>query len=277
TLDLRGDGLINFVVPPEAVEKIKSDGTRVGVNNTGTLLARSGQVLISASVGTQVVNAAVNMSGVVDASAFAPNGKGGSVLITSEGDINLTGQMNATGAGSGAGGQIITKAVGADNVAANAVLKAAGGADAVNQGGQIEVSGLHVLLSGNIDPGAGGTLIVDPAVFTIRNGSFGVGPDFIGEKKLEQTLQNGVSFVASAANQVIMQDLSDNVLQGGAGNLTLTAGNAIVFKGTNDKIVTGSGAITMTAGAGGIGVVGGAGHTVALISGAPGLDHAGNI
>ena len=30
TLDLRGDGLINFVVPPEAVEKIKSDGTRVG-------------------------------------------------------------------------------------------------------------------------------------------------------------------------------------------------------------------------------------------------------
>src|SRR4029077_14864103 len=93
----------------------------------------------------------------------------------------------------------------------------------------------------------------------------------------EQTLQNGVSFVASAANQVIMQDLSDNVLQGGAGNLTLTAGNAIVFKGTNDQIVTRSGNITMTAGAGGIGVVGGIGHTVALISGAPGLDHAGNI
>ena len=127
TLDLRGDGLINFVVPPEAVEKIKSDGTRVGVNNTGTLQARSGQVLISASVATQVVNAAVNMSGVVDASAFAPNGKGGSVLITSEGDINLSGQVNAAGAGSGAGGQIITKAVGADNVAANAVLTAAGG------------------------------------------------------------------------------------------------------------------------------------------------------
>ena len=165
TLDLRGDGLINFVVPPEAVEKIKSDGTRVGVNNTGTLQARSGQVLISASVATQVVNAAVNMSGVVDASAFAPNGKGGSVLITSEGDINLSGQVNAAGAGSGAGGQIITKAVGADNVAANAVLTAAGGADAVNQGGQIEVSGHHVLLSGNIDPGAGGTLIVDPGNF----------------------------------------------------------------------------------------------------------------
>jgi hypothetical protein len=33
----------------------------------------------------------------------------------------------------------------------------------------------------------------------------------------------------------------------------------------------------MTAGAGGIGIAGGFGHTVALISGAPGLDHAGNI
>ena len=141
TLDLRGDGLINFVVPPEAVEKIKTDGTRVGVNNTGTLQARSGQVLISASVATQVVNAAVNMSGVVDASAFAPNGKGGSVLITSEGDINLSGQVSAAGAGSGAGGQIITKAVGADNIAANAMMTAAAGAAAGDQGGQIEVSG----------------------------------------------------------------------------------------------------------------------------------------
>ena len=163
---------------------------------------------------TQVVNAAVNMSGVVDASAFAPNGKGGSVLITSEGDINLTGQVNAAGAGSGAGGQIITKAVGADNVAANAMLTAAAGARPVDQGGQIEVSGLHVLLSGNIDPGAGGTLIVDPPIFTIRNGSIGGGPDFIGEKKLEKILQNGVSFVASAANQVIVQDLSGQCAAG---------------------------------------------------------------
>ena len=33
TLDLRGDGLINFVVPPEAVEKILLDGNRIGVNS----------------------------------------------------------------------------------------------------------------------------------------------------------------------------------------------------------------------------------------------------
>src|SRR5215475_13941241 len=276
TLDLRGDGLINFVVPPDAVEKIKQDGNRIGVNNTGTLQARSGQVLISASVATQVVNAVVNMNGVVDASAFAPNGQGGSVLVTSQGDINIGGQMTAAGAGSGAGGQIITKAVGAANIAANAVVTAAAGPTGT-KGGVIEVSGHDVLLSGDINPGAGGSLIVDPAIFTIVNGSFGVGPDHIGEKRLEKLLNNGVNFVGSASNQVIMQDLTDNVLQGGAGNLTLKAGNAIVFQGVNDKIVTGAGNVTMTAGAGGIGVVGGPGHTVQLVSGGPGIDAAGNI
>src|SRR5215471_4531605 len=126
TLDLRGDGLINFVVPPDAVEKIKQDGNRIGVNNTGTLQARSGQVLISASVATQVVNAVVNLNGVVDASAYSPNGAGGSVLVTSAGDVNIGGQVNAAGAGTGAGGRIITQAVGADNIAGKAVLTAAG-------------------------------------------------------------------------------------------------------------------------------------------------------
>jgi filamentous hemagglutinin family protein len=155
TLDLRGDGLINFVVPPDAVEKIRQDGNRIGVNNSGTLQARSGQVLISASVATQVVNAVVNMSGVVDASAYAPNGQGGAVLVTSAGDVNIGGQVSAAGAGSGAGGQIVTQAVGADNIAKTAVLTAAGGKN--GQGGEIEVGGHKVRLSGALDPGAGGT------------------------------------------------------------------------------------------------------------------------
>src|SRR5262249_17499038 len=163
------------------------------------------QVLISASVATQVVNAVVNMSGVVDASAYATNGQGGTVLVTSEGDINIGGRVTAAGAGAGAGGQIITRAVGADKIAGNAVLTAAAGPSG-GHGGQIEVSGHDVLLSGNIDPGVGGTLVVDPANFTIRNGTAGVGPNFIGEKRLEKLLQNGVNFVGSAANAVIMQD-----------------------------------------------------------------------
>src|SRR6516162_5425847 len=279
TLDLRGDGLINFVVPPDAVQKILLDGNRVGVNNSGKLQARSGQVLISASVATEVVNAAVNMTGIVDASAYAPNGAGGSVLVTSAGDINIKGQINVAGAGSGAGGQIITKAVGADNIAANATLTAGAGATAVPgsvKGGEIEVSGHHVLLSGNIDPGAGGSLLIDPSNFIIYNTNI-PGPSGVTQKFVQKQLANGVDVHGSAVNQVIVQDLANNVLQGGAGNLTLTAGNAIVFQGVNDKIVTGAGDITMTAGAGGIGEALGPGHTVSIVSGGPGVSQAGDI
>src|SRR5476651_1611073 len=81
TLDLSGTGLINFVVPAGAVEKIVSDGKAVGVDNSGTLQARSGQVLISANVASEVINAVVNLNGIVDADAFAPNGQGGAILV----------------------------------------------------------------------------------------------------------------------------------------------------------------------------------------------------
>ena len=74
------------------------------------------------------------------------------MLVTAEGDINVSGQVTAAGAGSGAGGQIITKAVGADNIDRKAVMTAAGG-QRRRQGRPIEVSGHELLLSGNIDPG----------------------------------------------------------------------------------------------------------------------------
>src|SRR6266481_1164077 len=92
TLDLSGTGLINFVVPAGAVEKIVSGGKAVGVDNSGTLQARSGQVIISASVASEVMNAVVNLNGIVDADAFAANGTGGSVLVTAADNINIDGQ-----------------------------------------------------------------------------------------------------------------------------------------------------------------------------------------
>src|SRR5439155_7056674 len=157
TLDLSGTGLINFTVPAGALEKIVSDGKAVGVDNSGTLQARSGQVIISANLASEVVNAVVNLNGVVDADAFAPNGAGGSVLVSAAGDVNVGGQVTARGDGAGAGGQIVTKAGEDDAIGAMAFVSAAAG-DAGGQGGFIEVSGKHLMLAGNIDPGSGGSL-----------------------------------------------------------------------------------------------------------------------
>jgi filamentous hemagglutinin family protein len=274
TLDLRGDGLINFVVPPEAVEKIKSDGARVGVNNTGTLQARSGQVLISASVATQVVNAAVNMSGVVDASAFAPNGKGGSVLITSEGDINLSGQVNAAGAGSGAGGQIITKAVGADNINRKAVMTAAGG-NGGGQGGQIEVSGHDVLLSGNIDPGAGGSLIIDPfnVTITAANGFNHIGAGTVSENFIGNQLNHYVAVDIEASHNILFNAVGGtHVLHGGNGNLTIGAGSNILFDAKTYEILTQKGFVHLNAGES----IGDPGHRLSVVGGT-GVTQAGDI
>src|SRR5215472_2925227 len=278
TLDLRGDGLINFVVPPEAVQKILLDGKRIGVNNSGTLQARSGQVLISASVATEVVNAVVNMSGVVDASAYAPNGAGGSVLVTSQGDINITGQINAAGAGSGAGGQIITKAVGADNIAANAVLTAGAGATAVQgsvKGGEIEVSGHDVLLSGNINPGAGGTLLVDPfnVTITAANGFNHIGAGTVSEAFIGNQLNHYVAVDIEASHNVLFNAIgSTHVLHGGNGNLTIGAGSNIVFDAKTYAIQTQKGFVHLNAG----NSIGDPNHRLSIVSNA-GINQAGDI
>ena len=75
-----------------------------------------------------------------------PNGKGGSVLVTTPGDINVGGQVTARGDGTGAGGQIVTKAGGDDAIETMAFVSAAGGASG-GKGGFIEVSGKQVGLA----------------------------------------------------------------------------------------------------------------------------------
>ena len=254
TLDLSGTGLINFVVPAGAVEQIVSDGKAVGVDNSGTLQARSGQVVISANVASEVINAVVNLNGVVDADAFAPNGQGGAVLVSAAGDINVGGQVTARGDGAGTGGQIVTKAVGADNIEQMAFVSARGGATA--WAAISRSRGKTVGLNGSIDPGKGGLLYVDPATFIIRNGTSGQSASGIGEHKLEALLQNGAGFSVAAAGNITIQDLTDNVLAGGSGDLTLHAGTGgagnIIVQGVSDMIRTGSGDVTLTA-AGNIG------------------------
>ena len=104
-VDLRGDGLITFDTNGEWLD---DDSTSLGVTSTGTLQARSGQIYLTANMASNIVEGAVNLSGVVDADQFVstPNGglemiasaqqayPGGTIKVESTGDINIGGGAN---------------------------------------------------------------------------------------------------------------------------------------------------------------------------------------
>ncbi|MBL0319073.1 MAG: filamentous hemagglutinin N-terminal domain-containing protein [Alphaproteobacteria bacterium] len=254
TVDLRGDNLITYGVSNENLQKI-------GVVNTGTLQAQSGQVMMTTKLASDIANAVVNLSGVVDADALDADHNGGTVVVASVGDINLN-QVNvhADGGVSGNGGQITTIANHMNHFSQNAVLSAKGGSTAGN-GGTIEVSGNNVKLNGTFHAeaphGVGGKIILDPTTMTIKNGSGIAGTNDIYENTIETLSQAGTAVDIQATNLVTMQNLADNVLHGGSGNITLEATGAsgrVEFQDVNDKIQTSTGNINIYAGSGGVGI-----------------------
>jgi hypothetical protein len=186
--------------------------------------------------------------------------------------------VSAAGAGSGAGGRIITKAVGADNIIGKAMLTAAGGKD--GKGGEIEVSGHDVLLSGNINPGAGGTLIADPynAVITPMKGFNDIAGSTISEAFISKQLRHNVAVEIQASHNIVFAAAGNShVPAGGNGNLTLDAANDIIFNANDYVIETRGGGVTLTAG----GDIGDPAHRLSVVSGdgnnGPGVNAAGDI
>ncbi len=103
-VDLRGDGLITFNTRGEFLD---DETNPPGVNNSGTLQARSGSIYLSANMASGIVEGVVNLNGVVDADQFVttPGGelemvaaapvpddyRGGTVKVESIGDITIGG------------------------------------------------------------------------------------------------------------------------------------------------------------------------------------------
>ncbi len=165
TVDLRGDGLINFTVPKQAMEAIASEGDKLGVDNSGTLRAQSGTINISANLAHDIVQSVVNLGGVVDASAYSTGRNGGVVLVTSVGDMHITGAIHADGGVDGNGGSVRTWADGTNYFELGAIITARGGVNAGN-GGFVELSGNQLSYRGvavvSAANGLEGILLIDP-------------------------------------------------------------------------------------------------------------------
>ena len=105
--------------------------------------------------------------------------------------------------GTGAGGQIVTKAAGDDAIGSMAFVSAAGGASG-GKGGFIEVSGKQVGLHGTIDPGKGGSLLIDPTNITCvcRDTTGGPVGTHIGSDFIENQLLHGINVTLDACHNV---------------------------------------------------------------------------
>lgn len=264
TVDFRGDGLIGFTVTRSTLDGMTEAGKALGVDNSGTLTAGSGSIGLTASAASSIVESVVNLDGVVDASSFGVGSDGGTVLVTSVGDINIGGVARADGGADGNGGSFMSWADRANVFEPGAVITARGG-EASGDGGFIEVSGSKVTVRGIADASAGngaaGTFLLDPNfTITIANGAgtdstAGAWDATIYEENIENTSVGGTNVVLESESTIVMKNLADGVLQGGSGAITMTAGlgpnpifsGHISFDNKENKIATTSGAITMTA------------------------------
>jgi filamentous hemagglutinin family protein len=104
TLDFFGDGLISLAVDPQLAEKvIGADGTPLKslINQSGTLNAEGGSVVLSARAGEALVDQVINMSGAILAQSVEK--KNGSIILSGgdTGTVSVSGKLDASGADAG--------------------------------------------------------------------------------------------------------------------------------------------------------------------------------
>lgn len=101
-VDFYGDGLVQFAVEPAA-----GDTKRTLKNeNTGTIIADGGQVLMTAAAASNIVDSVINNEGVIQAASLENHN--GKIVLTGEGaTVNVAGKLDASGQGNADGGQIL--------------------------------------------------------------------------------------------------------------------------------------------------------------------------
>jgi filamentous hemagglutinin family protein len=99
TLDLYGDDLILFGADSKLTEQLKDvfgNPLSSAVANNGIIEANGGYVLLTADVAKNVVDNAINMEGIIKANSVEE--KNGTIILTaSEGNISVSGELDASG------------------------------------------------------------------------------------------------------------------------------------------------------------------------------------
>ena len=259
TLDLAGDGLLNVAVTQGAVNAL--------VDNGGLIRADGGQVLLSAQAAADLLQSAVNNTGVIEAQTLQ-NHNGTIKLLggMQSGTVNVAGRLDASAPDGGNGGFVETSAAHV-KVADNAIVttRSTQGSSGnwlidptdftiATSGGDITPAALAVDLASNVTiasgSGASGT-----------SGDINVNNDVTWSTATTLTLNavhdvnfnanvtaTGGNLVATAGNDVIVNAMAGTGITSTSGNITWTAGRDVtVNAGVVGGITATSGNILWTA------------------------------
>lgn len=139
TLDLYGDKLVSFAVDDKVVDRLTDAmgrPLRAFVDQAGTIEADGGSVTLTANTAKAVLDNVINMSGVVRAQAVTQRG-GEIVLHAGDGEVRVSGLLDATGAGDVQRGGTVSVLGGDVVLAGGARVDVSGGAG----GGKIMLGG----------------------------------------------------------------------------------------------------------------------------------------
>lgn len=110
TLNFSGNDLISFTVDREALKPARDQNGNPlsdGVQNTGIIIANGGKILMTARTAGQVLDNAINMSGIAEAKSVGV--KNGEIILSGEnqGIVKVSGKIIASGKNAGeTGGKV---------------------------------------------------------------------------------------------------------------------------------------------------------------------------
>ncbi len=205
TVSFDAGGLINFQVDTELTTATLPGGATALVDNTGTLQAESGQVLLTSRQATSIVANAVNNGGTIIATGITTDG-GTIRLVGNGGTVANSGTLNVSGSGGNAAGSVEIDGRSVE-LGAGTIVNVAG-----TTAGTLQVDSVQ-----GID--AAGTLATDGTTTLTAGGGIAFGATTAG------TLN-------ATAGSAITQN-SSGITAGAASFTTLNNGGAGITLGTN--------------------------------------------
>jgi len=215
-VDLYGDGLLHLAVSDSAGSRtIKSE-------NSDTIIANAGKVVMTAAAASSVVNSVINTTGVIEAKGLV--NKGGEIILTGAGaSVSVAGKLDASG--KTGGGSI---KIGGDFA----------GSDALAKANTVDIAAGTEIKADATDNGDGGSIAVwsetattSIGAFSARGGANGGNGGFVETSAREEINIDGTLIDTSAAKGNLGTWLIDPT------SLTVTSAMAAAWEAAVGHIV----------------------------------------